>query len=324
MRGFLENLALLLGRAPRAPEPERFSDEARAIHDAHKQRQAPEKLAHLRQEREARASGPKKWRRRRWASLLAVNLLFVVSYELDIQLLEGTLTASRFMGFHMADFYAALQVMLAFKHVVVNLIIGTVTITLLAMGGGRIFCSWICPYHLLSEWAEMIHLRLAKLKRVRNHTFDRRARAWLWLTFSVLALITGYTIYETISPTGILSRALIYGPGIALAWIATLLLFEIFYSRRAWCRYACPIGLTYGVIGMVAPFKITYDLDKCFHDGACRAVCMVPHVLNVTRKGRAENAVVDLGGDCTRCASCVDACPTNALSFKIKGVGKQL
>lgn len=37
-----------------------------------------------------------KWRNRRWAVLIAVNLLFVVSFYFDIQVLEGALTASRF------------------------------------------------------------------------------------------------------------------------------------------------------------------------------------------------------------------------------------
>ena len=28
--------------------------------------------------------------------------------------------------------------------------------------GGRAYCSWVCPYHLVAEWAEMLHLRLAE------------------------------------------------------------------------------------------------------------------------------------------------------------------
>ena len=68
----------------------------------------------------------------------------------------------------------------------------------------------------------------------------------------MLALATGYTVFEAISPTGILSRALIYGPGLALLWVVALLVFEVFFSRRAWCRYACPIGLTYDVTPVLA------------------------------------------------------------------------
>jgi ferredoxin-type protein NapH len=55
------------------------------------------------------------------STLIAVNLLFVVSYVLDVQLVEGALTASRVIGFHMADLNSALQVTLAYKHIVLNL-----------------------------------------------------------------------------------------------------------------------------------------------------------------------------------------------------------
>ena len=47
-----------------------------------------------------------------------------------MQLVEGALTASRFVGFHMADLNGALQVMLAYKQVMINLVIGTVTVLL--------------------------------------------------------------------------------------------------------------------------------------------------------------------------------------------------
>jgi len=195
-----------------------------------------------------------KWRNRRWITLVLVNLLFVISYYFDVQLVEGALTASRFVGFHMADLNSALQVMLAYKHLVLNLIIGTLTVLVLWwLLGGRTFCSWVCPYHLIAEWAEALHLKLAEKKLVLDLKFHRGARTLFYIVFSVLAAATGYTLFETISPTGILIRALIYGPGLALLWVLALLLFEIFVSRRAWCRYVCPIGLTYGLVGIFSP-----------------------------------------------------------------------
>ena len=49
----------------------------------------------------------------------AIHLaLFVVSFSFDVQLIEGALTASRVLGFHFADLNSALQVMLAYTHVV--------------------------------------------------------------------------------------------------------------------------------------------------------------------------------------------------------------
>ncbi len=323
MKALIESLAVMLGREPRRPAPEDISAPAQKIHEFKAATRDRDLSLHLKEERKKRASAPQTWRRRRWAVLIFVNLLFVFSYRLDIQLLEGALTGSRFVGFHMADLNAALQVMLAFKTLLINLLIGIITVfTLWWMLGGRTFCSWVCPYHLLSELADKLHLKLAEKKLVRNHTFDRRGRTWLWLIFAVLAFGTGYTVYETISPTGILSRALIYGPSLALVWVLALLVFEVVYSRRAWCRYGCPIGLTYGLVGIISPLQVKHTLDKCFFDGACRQVCLVPHVLNCTVKGRGRKVTATTGADCTRCGRCIDVCPTGALSFTFKGMGK--
>ena len=325
MSQLTRSLAELLGRDPKKPAPEEISPEAKVVHQ--EVRKDKSRIEKIRIELAERAvhKPPEKLRRIRWAVLILVNLLFVISFMLDIQLLEGALTASRFVGFHMADLNSALQVILAFKHVVINLLIGTITIFIMWwLLGGRTFCSWVCPYHLLAEWAEMLHLYLAKKKIVKDHPFDRRARTWFWIIFAVLALVTGYTVYETISPTGILSRALIYGPGLAMIWVVLLLLFEIFYSRRAWCRYACPIGLTYGLVGAISPFKVQYHLESCFHEGECRKVCLVPHVLDTVIMGRARGMNVDIGADCTRCGRCVDTCPTSSLTFKFKGLGNLL
>ncbi|HHH38921.1 MAG TPA: NapH/MauN family ferredoxin-type protein [Sedimenticola sp.] len=325
MSYIVDSLRLLLGGAPRKPEAHHRADEVNERY-TEKRKTRLTKEALRAKEAEHRASGKHViWRRRRWATLIFVNLLFVVSYYFDVQLLEGALTASRFVGFHMADLNSALQVTLAFKHVVLNLVIGTVTVFVLwLLLGGRTFCSWVCPYHLLAEWAESLHLWLARKKIVKDHKFNRKVRTLFYVLFALLALVTGYTVFETLSPTGILSRALIYGPGVALVWVALLLLFEIFYSRRAWCRYVCPIGVTYGVVGLLSPVRVKYNMVNCHHEGDCRAVCLVPHVLDVTIRGRATKVDTDLTADCTRCGLCVDICPTDSLNFTVKGLDKHL
>ena len=321
MSRFTDLFMGMLGAAPKKPDV--VSDKVQKImflKYEDKDRYIKEKL-HAR----AHHATSHKWRNRRWATLIATNLLFVLSFSFDIQILEGALTASRFVGFHLIDLNSALQVWLAHKHVIVNLLIGTFTVFVLwVLLGGRTFCSWVCPYHLVAEWAEALHLKLAEKKIVTDHAFHRGARTVFWILFALMALITGYTVFETVSPTGILSRALIYGPGLALGWVFLLLLFEVIWSRRAWCRYVCPIGLTYGVVGSISPLGINYKVEHCFHEGDCRKVCLVPHVLDVTIKGRAAEENMSLGPDCTRCGLCVDVCPTKALQYEIKGLSKLL
>jgi len=319
MASVLDGLALVLGRAPRRHPP---SPAAAAIH-ASKRGHGPKKHELL--EVIDEAAGNHTWRNRRWAALVAINLLFTLSFWVDVQILEGSLTASRLLGFHLADVYSSLLVMLAQKHVAVNLVIGASTIALFwGLLGGRAFCSWVCPYHLVAEWAEMLHLRLARRGVVSDHPIHRGVRTAFWVLFGLLALVTGQTLFLALNPIGILSRAVVYGASLALVWVAALLAFEVVYARRAWCRYVCPIGLTYGLLGATAPVRVTYDLEACAHEGECRKVCEVSHVLDLTIKGRAEEPKLDVGPDCTRCGLCVDVCPTGALRYELKGVKRLL
>lgn len=322
---FVASINEMLGREPkRKPDDSTYSDDARVIHERKRDIAGKkERTDAIHAEKEMKRTH--KWRNWRWASIIIVNGLFVLSFWLDVQLIEGSLSASRVFGFHMADLNAALQVTLAYKQILINLVIGTVTVLILWwLLGGRTFCSWVCPYHLLAEFTEFLHLKMASMKLVRDMPMHRGMRTVLYVIFAVLAFVTGYTVFEAISPVGILTRSIIYGPGFALIWVAGLLAFETFFTRRAWCRYMCPIGLTYGFVGITSPLHVKYNLEDCLHEGECRAVCLVPHALEVTKKGYAKKVEIALGPDCTRCGLCVDICPTNSLSFDVKGLNKLL
>jgi ferredoxin-type protein NapH len=325
MSYFVDSLRQLAGLKPVKPTPEQIPIPIQLIYKEKRETPLTRDALHAVEAGHELSPSRHKWRNRRWITLIVVNLLFVVSYVLDVQLVEGALTASRVIGFHLADLNSALQVTLAYKHIVVNLLIGTLTVLVLwILLGGRTFCSWVCPYHLVAEWAESLHLWLAKRGRAIDIQFHRTVRAVFYVVFALLALLTGYTVFETISPTGILSRAFIYGPGLALLWILALLTFEVLLSRRAWCRYVCPIGITYGLVGVVSPLRVQYNMQSCHHEGDCRSVCLVPHVLDVTIRGRAKALTTDIGADCTRCGLCVDICPTSSLSYTYKGLEKVL
>jgi ferredoxin-type protein NapH len=317
----LTSLKVMLGAAPGRPGA--YTPAAEAMHEAKRQVKGPDRARQIKAAHAEKHSN--KWRNIRWATLIFLNMVFVLSFRFDVQLVEGSLTASRVIGFHMADLNSAIQVMLAYKVILINLVIGTVTVFFLWwLFGGRTFCSWACPYHLLAELAEKIHLFLASRRMVVDYALHRGTRSVLYVVFALLAVVSGYTVFESISPTGIVSRALIYGPGLAMVWVLGLLFYEIVFIRRMWCRYICPIGLTYGLVGAVSPLRVKYNLENCLHEGDCRKVCLVPHVLEVTKKTYAEDVEVAIGADCTRCGLCIDACPTGSLRFEVKGLNKLL
>ena len=189
------------------------------------------------------------YRMKRWIIVISIHLLFFLSFHIDIQALEGTLNGSRFLGFHLIDPFTTIQVYLATYHLPINMIIGTVTILFFyLLIGGRTYCSWVCPYGIISEIGEKLHNVLVTKKIIKERKFDHRVRYVFWFIFIVLAFTSGYLVFETFNVVGILSRFITYGWSLALVWVLAVFLIEVLFSRRAWCTYLCPIGTTYGMI----------------------------------------------------------------------------
>jgi ferredoxin-type protein NapH len=142
MATMFERIKVMFGTEPQKPAD--FTPEAKEWHSMKRMNKAD--FEALKEHARLHQLVTNKWRNRRWAVLLISNLLFTFSFWLDIQMLEGALTASRFVGFHLIDLNSALQVMLAHKHIIVNLFIGTATVFFLwVLLGGRSFCSWFAP-----------------------------------------------------------------------------------------------------------------------------------------------------------------------------------
>ncbi len=158
-----------------------------------------------------------------------------------------------------------------------------------------------------------------KKKKIKEHAFHTGLRFVFWAGFLILALATQQLVFENLNVVGIVSRAMIYGPGLLLLWVFGILLFEIVYSKRFWCRYVCPIGTTWSFVGKLSPLTIKFDLDKCGYCRDCQTVCLVPHELWFVQRGKATQETHYTGSDCTNCGLCIDTCAGNALSYTIKG-----
>ena len=110
MRWYLHKLAMMFGAAPRRPSEAEETDAAREMKKFQKLPEETRKRRALIEKEKEYPLVSNKWKYARWTSIAVINLMFVVSFAWDVQLVEGALTASRFLGFHMADPTAALQV----------------------------------------------------------------------------------------------------------------------------------------------------------------------------------------------------------------------
>jgi ferredoxin-type protein NapH len=267
-----------------------------------------------------------KWRNIRWSVLIFMNLLFVLSFLFDLSVLEGSLSGSRLIGFYLMDPYNALQLLAIssttgyIAMLTMNFWIGLITILVFwLLFGGRGFCSWMCPYHLLAEWAEKLHNYFVNKKKIKAKHYNVSLRFVFFIGFLLLAVLTKNLVFENLNMVGIISRSLIYGPSLLLLWVLAVILFEVFVSKRFWCRYVCPIGTTWSFVGKASPLAIKFDLEKCGYCLECQKVCLVPHELWFVKRGKATKASHYVGSDCTRCGLCVDVCPGHALSYSVRG-----
>lgn len=59
--------------------------------------------------------------------------------------------------------------------------------------------------------------------------------------------------------------------------------------------------------------NVRLDHAACIHCDACKNACLCdPAILEPVL---AERDIIVRAGDCMACGSCIDACPTRALSF---------
>jgi len=265
------------------------------------------------------------YRMKRWILVISIHSLFFLSFFIDLQVLEGTLNGSRFLGFHMIDPFTTIQLFLATYHLPINMIIGTSTIVIVyLLFGGRSYCSWVCPYGIISEVGEKLHNTLVNKKIIKSRKFDHRVRYIFWSIFLLLSFTSGYLVFETFNVVGILSRMVAYGWSVALIWVLVVFIMEVFFSRRAWCTYICPIGTTYGMIGKASALKIQWN-DNCDSCMVCHDVCFENQVLEITKakyKKQIDEKEIKTayitGADCTLCGRCVDVCHTDALKFDFR------
>jgi ferredoxin-type protein NapH len=174
---------------------------------------------------------------------------------------------------------------------------------------GRVFCGWICPADLLFE----VGSRIRDWIGVETDVPFARATKFMILVAGLgAATLLGSQIFGEIYPPRIISGELYlwitFGALGAGAWFfLAVLTFEIFVSRRFWCRYVCPGGALYSWLGRWRVLRLKVVDRACTDCHQCNRVCefgLDP------MSGR-------FGQECNNCGLCIRACAPNALVYRL-------
>ena len=225
----------------------------------------------------------------------------------------GSLSSSSLFGIELIDPFAALQVAAAGKTFTLEMLLGL--LPLLVVYGlirGRVFCGWICPVNLLLEIVDWLRKKLHI--KVEERVLPRHVKVYVAAAVLVLSLLLSFPVFEALSPISFINKGLLFGSMVGGLTLLAIILVELFWGHRVWCRAICPLGGFYEVIGKVGLVNVHMDHDKCIGCNKCKRSCLCdPEILDDVVEG---NATVVCAGDCMLCGKCVEACPTAALSIK--------
>ncbi len=246
--------------------------------------------------------------------------------HLRISFVYGNFLSFHFHKFPLADPLAVLQVTLKNGYLSADLLIGAGIALALAALLGTVFCSWICPFGLLSEWASVISGRIRKRKGRKG------AKPHLWgFRIKLLLFASGLIGFFVFSTTPILNQLSLPAwysrifqfwfeqrhVSLGIVALSAVVAADIAAGKRLWCRYVCPQSVMISLAKQLNPnrLNVAFNPKACIckrrHDDPCTRACS----LDLDPKGLKCLPETE----CTNCGDCVVACKKRgkALTFKL-------
>ena len=238
---------------------------------------------------------------------------FIKDPETELNQLKGTTWSGTLFGLKLSDPLAVVGQISAGKMIYMPFLITALIPILFSIVFGRFFCGWICPATLIYELNDNLAawLRRAGLP-VSRHKLDPRLKYLVLVIGIIISMATGTIAFAAMYPPAILGREIYYaialsGFGAGMVFFILTLLFDLMVTRRGFCRYVCPGGALYSLLGRFRLFRIKRDVAQCNDCAKCNVVCQFG--LDPLRD--------DFSQECNNCTACIAVCPTDALSFTI-------
>lgn len=190
-------------------------------------------------------------------------------------------------------------------------------LALFARTMGRLFCGWLCPQTMWSEFGGSILDRFSKFRKMKK-SGSRKTKLLIAILTRLFIAVPAMWIFYTILVSYFISPASIIGwyTGDGLpAWyvalgakFAAVAFVDLLIIRHSFCSSLCPYGLMQKAVQKNKVYKVTFDPDACIDCNLCDQACpMDLYPRAVTPKD-----------SCISCQQCVVACGTRAEKFREK------
>lgn len=230
----------------------------------------------------------------------------------DLNMVKGTTWSGNFFGVKLSDPLAVVGQTAAGLQLIWPFIVTALIPVILTLLFGRFYCGWICPATLLYELNDNVGSWLHKFGLPVSHRrLDRRLKYAVLLVGVILCALSGAMLFAGIYPPAIIGREIYFGIaaggfGVGMVFFILTLLFDLLVSRRGFCRYLCPGGALYSLLGRFRLVRIQREVAQCNDCAKCNAACQFG--LDPLRD--------DFGQECNNCSACIAICPTDALKFQ--------
>ncbi|MGQ9494791.1 MAG: 4Fe-4S binding protein [Thermoanaerobaculaceae bacterium] len=248
------------------------------------------------------------------ASVALFYLALPVINRLGFRAVGGNLASLKLGPVDLLEPASTLAAFLAAGKLAVAAVLGLLPVVAAALALGPVFCSWVCPWGLLSEGVDFLKVRVFRWR----HTWSEQGFSrifpvrlvslaffllWSWLLATPLVALLAPPRLLSALPQELFylgARPLVTG-SLLLAW----LLAELFLPRRLVCRALCPVG------GLWNFLRVPWTLSVRFRPSLCLNPKVAPCHLRCPW-GIDPRAMRRYDG-CTNCLRCVEGCPSAAL-----------